>query len=515
MFPRWVLALGVVVLGSLAWAQTTPSTTPATQPNTTGKPMAAIAMKPNVTTRPGANDPFNMPTVPAPLLESAPAMPRHDLGKYDSAFAFNGLDSMVVRREDDLFSLSMSVPTELKKLRNVPGKARVVTGIHAGDKSWLFLESPDGPSCAVEINSGQRVDFLIPGHGPAEQKSQIQSHVFFPQAHVAMLMISGGTAPWPREGNAPLYFWMSLESGKVTMVPIGKDLGGFTSDHKIALFSPAYAIDMSTGEPVPVPNPPPATSIPFQWTNTDDVKPVYAASKLAGFLVNDSTYLLRNIPFDGDTERMTARASDDFVAWSRRFSGGIRNEFCYAPLKNDAQAVRAGTHDVQGGILFEDFAFLGADHCVVNVHHRLRAGSERDFSEAFILDFNKQTVWNVLENVPRLAPLGPEYADKEYIADETRLRLIPSFGVAGESIALCIFNESREDMRQQFVANRINETWRRTVLVSSGRRFMTDLFRDADFSQTWSQVWLHKSGTIVTLSGDGELTTFEFRMPKQ
>ena len=47
-YRRCALTLGLLVLGSLAWAQTGPSAAPATQPTTNGKPMGRMVTEPNV-----------------------------------------------------------------------------------------------------------------------------------------------------------------------------------------------------------------------------------------------------------------------------------------------------------------------------------------------------------------------------------------------------------------------------------------------------------------------------------
>ncbi len=47
-YRRWALPVGLLVLGSLAWAQTGPSAAPATEPTTNGKPMGRMVTEPNV-----------------------------------------------------------------------------------------------------------------------------------------------------------------------------------------------------------------------------------------------------------------------------------------------------------------------------------------------------------------------------------------------------------------------------------------------------------------------------------
>jgi hypothetical protein len=453
-------------------------------------------------------------TVKAPSLRNCHTAAQRDLGVWDDVFVFEDQDFIVVRRCETLFSLSITKPSELIKLVTSPEtkSAEIILAGYSENKLWLFLQSSKTAPFAIDAHSGKVCQFSIPGLKiPGNHAPGIQSYVLIRHANAILLMVSGGDqTTWPRDGNRPVYFWMSLKSGKVVPFPIGWDLEYFSSDQTVAVFAkarlrnfdrrPLQAVDVRTGaETDELPDRQKEACVPFNWTETQEVKPLYVRHKdtgdrdyFAGITVNG-----RALPLDLGLDEVhylsTATSKDDFVAFRLRREGKTSAEpsslwlipFNQPGKLERIQATVTGFALLRGGVC----AFVTSGH-----------GPKGESFEAFLYSHQGKFMWNMLDDVERLSELDRQVADKDYVEDKMTVRLIDGFGgLEHGSLMICLFSRFRGDMRAYIGASQGKRleptTWRRAlILTSSGERYMTDLFREGSLAD---QIWAHNSGRIV------------------
>jgi hypothetical protein len=330
-------------------------------------------------------------------------------------------------------------------------------------------------------------------------------------------MIAGGDRwTWPRDGNRPLYFWMSLTSGKMEAFPVGWDLDFFSADQQTAVFeeprswvadprSRHRAVDMRTGECVTeVPDPQATNTVAFVWTETQPVKGLQAAtrgtgggSSFAGLSANGFLFPM-DLGLNGEHYVSTADLNEGWVAFRLRREGRGGHEpspLWVAPFHSGQQPVQVAT----GGVT--DVVLLGRGNTVfVSAEDQGNVTT----AEAFFRRHEDNTVWNLLDGVDRLPPLGQEVEGKDDIEDKMSIQLVSGFGSDPRNrLVLCLFTHARQDHRswpfpvQEGV--RPFSTWRRAVLVTTdGQRYGADLFRD---SNPLDALWLHNSGILIMASG--------------
>jgi hypothetical protein len=324
-------------------------------------------------------------------------------------------------------------------------------------------------------------------------------------------MIAGGDRQtWPRDGNRPLYFWMSLKSGKVVAFPVGWDLEYFSADQQVAVFErpqlrqferrPLQAIDMRTGDFVAgAPDRRNMGFVPFDWSDTQSVKPLYRRraetgdrDHFAGISVNGSVFPF-DLGLDGVHYMSVAKANDGFAGIRLRregATGGEPSSLWLVPLNRGQKPELVAT-----GVT--DFVVLGDGNCVFSTAGHGRKGRS---SEAFFRTHRGKGLWNVLEGVDRLPEMDRESADKAYVEDRMSVRIIEGFGGDSTSpLALCQFTHFRGDMRSLSLPAQgkpLKRTiWRRAVLLTAdGRRYTTDLFGDGNSAD---RIWLHNSGRTI------------------
>jgi hypothetical protein len=443
---------------------------------------------------------------------------QRDLGAWDDAFVCKEQDMLVLRRGDTLYSLLMDEGSQPREMATVARLAntRIVACVPLGEKIWLFLNSTETDAFAVEANSAKVADFKIPNLTiTGSLAPRIQSYVAVPHADSVILMIEGGDREtWPREGNRPVYFWMSLKSGNIVRFPIGWDLDYFSIDQRVAVFAKAkekafqrQAVSMQTGEYLAaLPDRKDDGYVPFDWTDTQAVKPIYMHREkmgdqgyFKGLLVNGRVLAI-NLNLDRTLYLSQSMETDDFVGFRLRGEGGSGGES--SPLWL-VKAENPTTPDCVAPSVI-DFAVLEAGNCVIStVGHR----ANKAFSEAFFRAFHDKSIWNVLDGVTRLPELDRELAEKDYIQDLLTVRMITGFG-SQSPIVVCLFEHFRSDMRSLVLPPEKKtvkrELWRRAVVVTSkGKRCMTNLFREGPVPDI---VWLHNSGIMITGFTDGGKT---------
>jgi hypothetical protein len=98
---------------------------------------------------------------------------------------------------------------------------------------WLFCQSKDTPPFAIDLSTGNKVQFEI----SEVRGSAIHAIITTGYKGGTVFEINGdGVAGWPRDGNRSLYFWMSLESCRIAKLPTGWDFSYFSADQKRAVF---------------------------------------------------------------------------------------------------------------------------------------------------------------------------------------------------------------------------------------------------------------------------------------
>lgn len=465
----------------------------------------------------------------APLLLDCGVSRQRDLGKWDDAFVCKEHDLLVLRRGDTLYSLLMAEGAQPSKMatRAALAHTRIVACIPSGEKVWLLLNSTETDAFAIEVSSAKVAGFKIPNLTiPGSQAPRIQSYVAVPHADAVILMIEGGDdETWPRDGNRPVYFWMSLTTGKVIRFPIGWDLDYFSMDQGVAVFGKTQeeavkrqAISMQTGEsldslPVEKAN----GCVPFNWTDTHAVKPIYMNRPKMGDqaffkgLSVKGRALLIDVDLDKTFYLSQAMETDGFVGFRLRSEGGSGGEpspLWIVKAENPTSPEHVATS-------VTDFAVLKAGNCVIATTGH---GAKKASSEAFFRAFHDKSIWNVLDGVARLPELELELAEKDFVQDQMTVRLITGFGNQSP-IVLCLYEHFRGDMLRSLVLPTEEKTikresWRRAVVVmSSGERCMTGLFRE---ERAPAILWLHNSGILITgftEAGKTELTTFTLELP--
>jgi hypothetical protein len=457
----------------------------------------------------------------APPLQACKVTAAIDLGLWDDVFVAHDQDVIVLRRGDELFSLAMAASSTPRKIAKAPAarNTQIIAGAAVDEKYWLFLNSSKAAPCALDAYSGAVATFEIPGlrvpgsHAPGIQWCDIVAH-----AHAVLLMVSGGDrATWPRDGNRPVYFWMDLKSGKVVRFPTGWDLDYFSADEGVAVFAnpvgkqwtrgPYQAIEMRTGDRIDaLPDRCKQRCIPFDWTNTQKVKPLYErrqgkgdADYFAGLSI-DGLVLPVALGLEETRYLSMAKAGDGFAGFRLRRSGVSRGEpspLWIVPF-NDAQK----TESVATAVT--DFTMLAQGNAVfVTVEHggKPASSANRHHAEAFFHSRPHRSSWNVLDGIERLPELDKVFADADYVMDSLTVRLIEGFGASRhEPLAVCLCEHQRRDLRARIFPSDgkvlDSVTWRRALVITgNGRRSLTPLFREGNLPD---QIWLHKSGKLVT-----------------
>jgi hypothetical protein len=439
-------------------------------------------------------------------IRASQTIGKRDLGVWDDVFACGAKEIVILRRGKELFTLSMSDPAEFKKLAVAPtaGTTRIIACAGSGYRLWLFLQSDHDDPYALDAYSGKVTNFDLQRRTTPDSRAPvIQSHVMIRHADAALLMISGDER---RSDFRPIYFWMSLMSGKVVAFPIGWDLYQFSPDQRIAMFEkpflkpferrPLQAVDMRTGDLLAeIPDRSSMGVVSFHWNDTQRVKPVYRGrpeseykDRFAGISVDGSVFPI-DIEFDRKHYLSVAKVKDGFAGFTMRPEGNVGpNSFFHMALKQkqNPQLVATGVTDF--AMLDEgNFVFVTPGH-----------GSKGQSSEAFFRNALENTAWNVLDGVERLPELDKVFVDKDYITDRQTIRLIDGLGNR-DSLVLCLFSHHRMDKRAYygFEEKKLEyRTWQRAViLTSAGERYVTDLFREGIPPDL---IWLYNSGRIIT-----------------
>jgi hypothetical protein len=374
------------------------------------------------------NASINVPVVAAPKMHECQEAKTKDLGLWDDVFRFENLDAIILRRGDKMFSYSL-VTSDLQKIGTVADMtgSRIIDGVGWGKPQWLFCQSDVTLPFAIDLVTGKRVQFAIPQvKSPGKYGAAIHAIVTAGSEGGTIVEIcGGGVAGWPRDGNRPAYFWMSLASGKTARLPTGWDLDYFSADQKRAVFEtistnawmyrPWIPVDMATGEPL--------DELPDQtkslWSEPsmdfweasvskyEDRQNVWQLrtprtpenllhpqpgrgfidDKFAGLSVNGVDYplVITNI---GSDRCIDAKSAGTLAAFLLEPDGGGRNELWITQLKKDVTPTLLATNC--------SFEMLGVHRCALIA----RNGTPASWLEGVVYDAESKTAWNILDGVP-------------------------------------------------------------------------------------------------------------------
>jgi hypothetical protein len=463
-----------------------------------------------------AADAPDLRLVAAPPMGTAETGKATELGEWDDVFAPKGQDFLIVRRGEEVFSLSMLPGAGLKKLVKMPKvqSSTIVASAQVKDKLWLFFQSEKTSPFVLEAFSGKVAELEVPGLAlPGEHAPSIQSHVIVPHVGGAVLMVTGGDAKtWPRPVNRPVCFWVSLDSGRTIRFPIGWDFDYCSADQATAVFQlpqerpdawgPKKAIDMATGGTLDKVPDRREAYIPHEWPET--VRPLYVRraetgdrDHFTGLSVEGRSYRF-DLPLTGVYYLQDGKVGDGFVGFRLRKEGATSgpNPLWLCQLAAKPQAIHA-LNEVA------EFEMLRRGKCIVQASVKKPRGVS---GSALVYDYSKKAAWNLLDGVEQLPPLDPQFVGKGSVVDNTTVRLIGSFGSeARDPMVLCLFYRIQGDLRsfREFERPLVaTKTWRRAVLLSGdGNRSMTELYRERDVP---TRIWLHNSGKLIEAVSNGE-----------
>ncbi len=469
-----------------------------------------------------------VPIVPAQPMRECSEASVNDLGIWDDAFKFDGLDLVFLRREDKLFSYS-PVTGKLKQFRTVAGMAnsRVVNTKIWGKHQWVFCGNGAGLPIAMDLTSGKKVLFECSGNGEKD---------------IGEVFNSGGE-PGTIVRTSGGYYWMDLESGSVLELHPGGHLEYFSADQTLAVFegkstnvwmyAPWVVVDMATGQVT--------NTLPDQtkglWSETvtkslDDGDgqlvwqlrtartPVlqpgrgHSDDKFGGLCLYGIPYVIHipdtfiriepNVPpLLNNTRCNDAWINGNLAAFSLS-SDGIGWD--YYPLwvaqlhgRNDPVLLETN----QSRLFNNKCVVLGRRRCVF----LSRINPTNDVAEAMVYDVGSKTAWNVLDATPLLSMVqnsflqknGAAHSGYSGIGPSLSIRFVPGFGSAHyQDCVLCLYSAyviPPDNMRPI-------EGKRMAVLVTAdGNRYEiklpADPMDDLRFSVSSGRSWLHKSGKLI------------------
>ena len=438
--------------------------------------------------------------------------------------------------------------------------ARFLQGIADGKRLWLFTNASGGAPYAIDAYTGQIADFIpLPAKHSAQNTSPsalppaiTESHLFsvisFPHLDVALIEVTGrGIEPGKEVGDG--CYWMSLKSGAVRLLPGGQGFDYMTPDESVAVFSRPHgfddslsAIDMKTAAPVAAipsalqphvqsdgmgqswshdqtdlvtdcPQPdqrpdqtaqaiftckPSTNSFAYFWGFTIAGRP-YPLTAQDNFLGPFRSGSIDDVPHSKYFGCAAARGG--FVGFLTNTGTSDRTSslsLSVAPLNTGFNVGHPGAietiHPPDNGQI-EAFTLL-ANGASIFLNFLPSDGDHRS-CEAFFHRYGALGSQNLLDGVQKLPPLPAEIARQPWMMDQMTVRLIKSFGSdQTDPAALCIFHQTRQDLRQTLPAIP-RASWQRSMIVtSSGNRFLTSLFPDGRPPQ---EAWLHISKSTATI----------------
>jgi hypothetical protein len=452
----------------------------------------------------------------APPAEKLQLRNAVSLGDWDQVFSLPGLDRLVLRRDDVIFSYSPA-QVQLPETFAEPGvpSVRVEDGVQLDGRLWLFCSRPGGWPFAVQEGSTDIVPLHVPGLNVDNgARVSVRVAVRSPGGRAAVLALSGrGMKDWPVEA----YAWFDLHRGIARALPITWSLVYYTRSRGIVAFT------VTQGEEWPVDSeesplrPPrlPGTGQPkpillqmcdletgearqtvdwrrwefaethitrFDMSRGGNILQVLEKNFATGLqfagVVYDGVRHLMRLPVDqmlGSGWFGVARDGWAAFCWtSSPASGGW-----FGPMKPGVSLLRLGSN-VSG------FEVLGAGRCLMTI-------TDREWQSAWFVNAESKETWDVLEG---LTDAPSAFEPRSYMHNSMRVRVVPGVGKGNlGAAALCVYSHLRMDMRANISMDRQrSRRWEQALLVTSeGKRYTVE---GGDWREPeWS--WLHNSGRMV------------------
>lgn len=452
-------------------------------------------------------------------LTKCEVSPRFDLGEWDEVVPQGGEGALLLRRGNTFYSLPSLDSTEPVALAQTPAapESAVFRAVGTGADVWAIVNFEHAMPVAVNIASGQISRFQVPGF---DEAAIIDSVEYIPTANAILVNMFGNTDArqvWPRKSH-PVYFWMSLATGKVIAFPLEWALDGFSPDQSVAIFTAwngtaggrweTHAVQLATGQSTVAPNRYLKTGFaPYDWQDKDEIKTLYAPLPgkgdrpyFAGF-----SYYGQSLYFDLGLSEQHHKRQVDFRGGYLAFTARINEhpERFDSPLWVMAREDGAVPQKLLTRV--DDFALLDDGNAVAVTTHEKRIPK----LEAYYLGRSDKRVGNLLDGIPRLPPIEDRFRHRDNIHEGMSIDFKGGRGpgVRGR-LALCRFHHFREDplSNNEFGPHvHPRQSWNCALLVASnGDRFLLDperfIIRDPDLLSAKSppdKIWLSNSGRIL------------------
>jgi len=469
------------------------------------------------------------------LLECQTSGPK-DLGEWDDVYACGNQDFVLARHDDSLVLISTAAGFEKTNLAksSILKDTQIDSAIWSGDNIWVFFKSSKGLPFAFEAHGEKNVQFEIPGLAlPGSQAPTIDSCVPVLNAHAAIVSVSGGDVKtWPRDGNRPIYFWLSLDSGRVIQFPIGWDLDYFSPDQAVAVFAKGVVmsdgrrafqgIKMSTGEATEkFPSCETDLFVGYSWTDRATVKGLSFGRSLLpnvnylqGVSINGDVFHL-DIPNSAEQGHVAVKmkVNDGFAGFcfaSSDLRAGSPASFWLAPLKEHGKA-----ENLQDGVF--DFSLLSAGRCLIATNDK---PSENQATKVLFEAYDNSSSWDVMDGVEHPPDADVKRADNSYVKDEASVHLVDGVGSNEHApLALTIFSVTRRQSSPFSGVVDVKVIWRRVIAITrDGKRCMTALFQNGIEPDG---IWLNRAGTVIAVTKNWQepnsskirLSGFELKLP--
>jgi hypothetical protein len=452
----------------------------------------------------------------APPAEKLQLRNEFSLGDWDQVLASPGLDRLVLRKDDVIFSYSPAqapLPETFAEL-GVPS-VRVEEGVQRDGRLWLFCSRSGDWPFAVQQGSAETVPLHIPGLNVDDgARVSVRVAVRSPRERGALLVLSGrGMRGWPVEA----YTWFDLHRGIARALPTTWALHYYTRSPGIVAFTvtqdEVWPVDSEESPPRPPHLPGTGQPMPVllqmydiesgearqavDWRRWE-----FAETHIAPFGMSRGGNILQvleknfamGLQFAGvvyDGVRHPMRLPVDQMLGSGWF--GVARDgwaaFCwtsspasgawFGPMKPDVSLLRLG-NNVSG------IEVLGAGRCLVTI-------TEREWQSAWFVNAETKEAWDIIEGLSG-AP-SSAFEPRSYMHNSMKLHVVPGAGKGGlGAAALCVYSHLRMDMRAHITGDQDFGRWEQPLLVTpEGKRYSLE---GGDWQEPeWS--WLHNSGRVV------------------
>ncbi len=438
-----------------------------------------------------------------PLL-SCEASSTEEMGIWDEMDVVPELEGVILRRGDEIDWLSMRARSEPLKKAADPSlsDARISNAMVCGKKGWVFLTSRTHGPKILEIASGKLANLFLPGITyPDAASPEIHVEFVASHAHAAILTVQGGQPP-VRNDFQPVYFWMSLDSGEMKLLPIDWKLKFASPTENVAVFETLQKSSITTPGVVKM-----TTGEVVAWTESHQDTPFIRLP--ATWDYNHCAPVVEFRRGHGDTEFFVGVSKEGvFTPFPVESNDEARNVFPVSecggvfglqvshpslnPLRSRSwdpcpfllldRKVQPLPQLVAGNAM--SYTLFDNGNCL---YATWTGKAEESFPEV-IFRSRDGAAWNVLDGVDH-----PPIIERESSQDYPTVRCwFTPANAGGANVTLCHFYVRRKDSHDN------DAFWNRTMLITShGKRYITNLFRERASD---SEIYLDNSGSLLTAS---------------